>query len=46
MHQLHRDSGMPGSLLQLLHQAALADTRLLIFDPDAPVLQGLPVFDD
>jgi hypothetical protein len=46
LHQLHRDSGMPGSLLQLLHQAALADTRLLIFDPDAPVLQGLPVFDD
>ena len=26
--------------------AALADVRMLVFDADAPVLDGLPVFDE
>jgi hypothetical protein len=38
--QLH--AGVPESLLDVLHLAALADTRFLIFDPDASELDGLP----
>ncbi|EPB9494592.1 TPA: ABC transporter substrate-binding protein [Pseudomonas aeruginosa] len=42
LRQEHLDKGMPESLVKALHQAALADTRILIFDADAPVLDGLP----
>ena len=41
----HREKGVPESLLKVIHLAALADVRLLIFDTDAPVLEGLPVHD-
>lgn len=37
--------GVPEPLVKVLHLAALADSRFLIFDADAPVLKGLPVYD-
>lgn len=45
LRQEHSDAGVPASLIQVLHLAALADTRILIFDPDAAMLEGLPLFD-
>ncbi len=42
----HQDKGMPESLLEVLHLAALADVRVLIFDADAPVLDGLPLYEE
>lgn len=42
----HRDKDMPESLLEVLHLAALADVRMLIFDADANVLDGLPLYED
>ena len=42
----HRRKGMPESLVEVLHLAALADVRLLIFDADAPVLDGLTLYYD
>jgi len=33
--------GVPTSLVEVLHLAALADARFVVFDPDAPVLEGL-----
>lgn len=42
----HRRKGMPDCLVDVLRLAALADVRMLAFDADAPVLDGLPVFDD
>ena len=42
----HQDKGMPESLLEGLHLAALADVRVLIFDADAPVLDGLPLYEE
>lgn len=42
----HRDKGMPESLVEVLHLAALADVRMLIFDADANVLDGLPLYED
>ncbi len=44
--QEHRAKGMPESLVEVLHLAALADVRLLIFDADAPVLDGVTLYDD
>jgi hypothetical protein len=38
-------AGMPLQLIHVLQQAALADARIVIFDPDAPVLNGLPLQD-
>ena len=46
LRQEHRAKGMPESLVEVLHLAALADVRMLVFDADAPVLDGLPVYDD
>jgi len=43
--QEHRKKGMPESLIHVLHLAALADVRMLVFDADAPVLEGLPLYD-
>ncbi|QNM96738.1 DUF5983 family protein [Chitinimonas koreensis] len=37
---------LPESLQWVLRLAALADTRILVFDPSAPVLTGLPVFEE
>lgn len=39
--QLH--AGTPEALVNVLYLAALADVRLLIFDPDAAVLDGLAI---
>jgi hypothetical protein len=39
-----RRKGVPECLIEVLHLAAVADARILIFDADAPQLQGLPVF--
>jgi hypothetical protein len=46
LQQEHRRKGMPESLVEVLHLAALADVRLLIFDADAPVLDGLTLYGD
>lgn len=43
LYRSHLQAGVPEPLVKVLHMAALADTRLLIFDPDAPVLDGLPI---
>ncbi|MCD9008060.1 ABC transporter substrate-binding protein [Luteimonas sp. XNQY3] len=45
LRQEHRDKGMPDSLANALHLAGLADIRILIFDADAPALEGLPLYD-
>jgi hypothetical protein len=37
---------MPESLVEVLHLAALGDVRMLVFDADANVLDGLPLYDD
>lgn len=42
----HRRAGTPESLITILHLAAQADTRILILDSDAPILEGLPVFEE
>lgn len=42
----HRRKGMPESLVEVLHLVALADVRLLVFDSDAPVLNGLTLYDE
>ena len=44
--QEHRKKGMPESLVHVLHMAALADVRMLVFDADAPVLDGLAIYDE
>jgi hypothetical protein len=36
-------AGVPDSLVHVLHLAGVADTRILIFDPDAKVLPGLRI---
>ena len=46
LRQEHRAKGMPESLVEVLHLAALVDVRMLVFDADAPVLDGLPLYDD
>lgn len=43
--QKHRAEGLPEPLITILHLAALADVRILIFDPDAPTLTGLPNYE-
>ena len=41
-----RMKGMPECLVDVLHLAAQADVRLLVFDADAQILDGLPLYDD
>jgi hypothetical protein len=41
----HRSKGVPKCLIQVLELAADADVRILIFDGDAPILEGLPVYE-
>lgn len=45
LHQEHLKAGVPHCLVRILHLAALADTRILIFDPDAPELNGLEIYE-
>jgi len=45
LRQSHELAKMPSNLINVLQLAALADTRLVIFDPDAPVLAGLLLHD-
>lgn len=40
----HLDQGVPPSLVEVLHQAADADVRILILDADAPALDGLALY--
>jgi hypothetical protein len=46
LRQEQFDAGTPEALVKVLYLAALGDVRLLIFDPTAPVLPGLAVFDE
>lgn len=46
LRQEQLDAGTPVALVNVLYLAALADVRLLIFDPDAAVLEGLAIFDE
>lgn len=43
--QEFRDKGMPESMAYVLQKAGEADVRFLIFDADAPVLDGLPLYE-
>jgi len=45
LRQIQRDKGMPNDLANVLFLAAEADVRILIFDADAPLLPGLPVYE-
>ncbi|WP_338524006.1 ABC transporter substrate-binding protein [Pseudomonas batumici] len=44
LRQEQLDAGMPESLVNVLHLAAQADVRILIFDPDAAPLEGLVIY--
>ncbi|AZC38272.1 ABC transporter substrate-binding protein [Pseudomonas chlororaphis] len=46
LRQEQFDAGTPEALVSVLYLAALAGVRLLIFDPDAAVLDGLAIFDE
>lgn len=46
LRQEQLDAGIPEALVNVLYLAALADVRLLIFDPDAAVLDGLAMCDE
>ncbi|MNY30471.1 hypothetical protein D3C86_1645820 [compost metagenome] len=46
LRQEQLDAGTPEALVKVLYLAALADVRLLIFVPDAAVLDGLAIFDE
>jgi hypothetical protein len=46
LRQEQLEAGTPEALVNVLYLAALADVRLLIFDPDAAVLDGLTIFDE
>ncbi|USR37578.1 hypothetical protein L1F06_012810 [Ectopseudomonas hydrolytica] len=40
----HLDKDVPASLVDVLHQAADADVRILILDADAPTLGGIALY--
>lgn len=46
LHNAQTDACVPQPLITLLQLAALADVRILVFDPNAEILDGLPVYDD
>lgn len=46
LRQEQLDAGTSEALVNVLYLAALADVRLLIFDPDATVLDGLAIYDE
>ncbi|WP_413730169.1 ABC transporter substrate-binding protein [Sodalis sp. RH22] len=41
-----RKKGVPECLIEVLHLAAMADVRMLVFDADAPLLDGLTLYED
>lgn len=45
LRQEHLDKGLHLELIEVLHQAAAAEVRFLVFDPDADRLQDLPIYD-
>lgn len=45
LRQQQLSAGIPEELVEVLHLTAQADVRILIFDPDAAQLDGLPVYD-
>ncbi|AZE54533.1 hypothetical protein C4K03_2378 [Pseudomonas synxantha] len=45
LRQQQLDAGLSEELVEVLHLAGQADVRILIFDPDAGCLSGLPVYD-
>jgi hypothetical protein len=46
LRQEHLSKGVPECLVEALHLAALADVRMLLFDADAPELDGLMRYDE
>ncbi|EPA95396.1 ABC transporter substrate-binding protein [Pseudomonas mandelii] len=46
LRQEHLSKCMPESLVEVLHLAALADVRMLVFDADASNLDGLKLYDE
>lgn len=44
LQQEHLSKGIPEDLTHILQLAASADVRILMFDADAPVLDGLPIY--
>lgn len=46
LHNDQTEACVPQSLIAVMELAALADVRILIFDPNAPILDGLPEYDD
>lgn len=46
LRQTFRDKGVPECLVNALSLAGQADVRFLIFDADAAVLDGLPLYED
>lgn len=46
LHNEQVDACVPESLMTVMQLAALADVRILIFDPNAPALEGLPLYED
>lgn len=46
LHKEQMDAGVPPSLLTVIQLAAQADVRFLVFDPNAAILEGLPVYDE
>lgn len=46
LRRQHQRTGVPDSLVHVMHLAALADARFIVFDSDARILDGLPVYDE
>jgi len=44
LRQAYQNEGLPDDFIQVLQLAAEADVRFLIFDADAPTLEGLPLY--
>ena len=45
LREEHHKKGMPECLVEVLHLAAQVDVRMLVFDADAPILEGLTLYD-
>jgi hypothetical protein len=46
LYNAQTEACVPQPLITVMQLAALADVRILIFDPNAEILDGLPVYDD
>lgn len=46
LHKAQKDACVSLPLIAVMQLAALADVRILIFDPNAATLDGLPLYDD